>query len=397
MLQQADLDQWRTGEPDTALRPTSKKTSPSLSVVHGAANASQETRETALSNQTAHAEGATDPGLLKRKNEGLSTEHIKAFLDAASEGDLKTLENLIQTGINVSTRGFEEIAPGPWTDAWGFESILENHGQYKLWYEPPPALTFCETGLHRAIIHKRTSAASFLLEQGADCSAKDSVFGAPALVWAAAVGSEALVRQLLQSGADVDAKNDDDRTAIHLAAKNGHTSVTQMLLNGMATPAARDGYGRTPLHWAASHGHFRIVRLLCSTEGVDIEARTKYGATPLHFAAESGKIGAVKMLLHNGADINAQVTTSGFTALHYAVHHSYRVENVQQELVSLLLDQGVDINAETDDGHTALYFARACDDRPMVKFLEQRGAKMDTKDRLASGALGAVDRLFKLF
>jgi ankyrin repeat protein len=170
-----------------------------------------------------------------------------------------------------------------------------------------------------------------------------------------------------------------------------------LLLDGMATPAARDERGRTPLHWAASHGHFRIVRLLCLTQGVDIEARTTDGETPLHFAAKGGKIGAVKILLHNGADINAQVTGNGFTALHYAVHHSYRVGNVQQELVSLLLDKGVDINAETGEGRTALYFARACDDRPMVALLEQRGAKMDTKDRLASGALGAVDRLFKLF
>jgi ankyrin repeat protein len=61
------------------------------------------------------------------------------------------------------------------------------------------------------------------------------------------------------------------------------------------------------------------------------------------------------------------------------------------------LTRGVDINAETGEGRTALYFARACDDRPMVALLEQRGAKMDTKHRLASGALGAVDRLFKLF
>jgi Ankyrin repeats (3 copies)/Ankyrin repeats (many copies) len=315
-------------------------TNSTLSVVHGAAKASQETRKTALSNQTRHAEGATDHGLLKRMNEGLSTEHIKAFLDAASEGDLETLEILIQRGINVNTRGFEEIAPGPWTDAWGFEPFVENVSQYRLWREPPRTLAFREIGLHRAIIHERTSAASFLLEKGADCSATDTVFGAPALVWAAAVGSEVLVRKLLQSGADVDAKSDKDRAAIHLAAKNGHTSVIQLLLDGMATPAVRDERGRTPLHWAASHGYFRIVRLFCLTQGVDIEARTTDGATPLHFAANGGKIGAVKILLHNGADINAQVTSNGFTALHYAVHHSYRVGNVQQELVSLLLDKG---------------------------------------------------------
>jgi ankyrin repeat protein len=364
---------------------------------HGAANASQEPKETTVLNQTVHVEGAADRGLFKPKNEGLSTEHIKTFLDAASKGDSETLGNLIRIGINVNTRGFEEIAPDPWTDAWGFESVLENSGQYKLWYEPPAALTFRETGLHRAIIHKRTSAASFLIEQGADRSAKDSVFGAPALVWAAAVGSKALVRKLLQSGADVDAKSDDDRVAIHLAAKNGHTSVTQLLLEGMATPAARDKRGRTPLHWATSHGHSRIVRLLCSSEGVDIEARDQYGNTPLHFAAKCCKIEAVEILLDNGADINTKDTKGDFTALHYTVNRDYRNGNMQQELVSVLLGSGADINAKTDEGHTALYFAYARDNRPMVKLLEQRGAKIDTKDRLASGALGVVDRLFKMF
>ncbi|KAH7115490.1 hypothetical protein B0J13DRAFT_653898 [Dactylonectria estremocensis] len=86
---------------------------------------------------------------------------------------------------------------------------------------------------HRAIV-------KLLLEKGADIEAKDS-FGRTPLWWAAANGHEAIVKLLLEKGANIEAK---------------HRSWTPLW------QAAEDEYGQTPLWQAAANGHEAIVKLL---------------------------------------------------------------------------------------------------------------------------------------
>ncbi|KAH0537212.1 hypothetical protein FGG08_005991, partial [Glutinoglossum americanum] len=64
-----------------------------------------------------------------------------------------------------------------------------------------------------------------LLEKGADVNAKDGYHKKPALHWAAQDGHEAVVRLLLEKGADVNAKNSYENTALHWAAQDGHEAV----------------------------------------------------------------------------------------------------------------------------------------------------------------------------
>ena len=77
-------------------------------------------------------------------------------------------------------------------------------------------------------------------------------------------------------GADlIAAKDDDGRTALHLAARNGHKDVVALLLDKMdgASIAAKDDEGKTALHWAAENGHKDVVALLLDKmEGASIAA-----------------------------------------------------------------------------------------------------------------------------
>ena len=78
----------------------------------------------------------------------------------------------------------------------------------------------------------------------------------------------------------------------------------------------RDEKQRTPLHHAASSGSVTTLSHLIDI-GADIYASAPRIGTPLHSAALSGSVGAVKHLVNAGADVNAQDEVIG-TPLHCA-------------------------------------------------------------------------------
>ncbi len=56
---------------------------------------------------------------------------------------------------------------------------------------------------------------------------------------------------LIEERADIEAKDDEGRTPLHLAAEKGHEAVAQLLVDKHANIEAMDIDGRTPLHCAA--------------------------------------------------------------------------------------------------------------------------------------------------
>jgi ankyrin repeat protein len=75
--------------------------------------------------------------------------------------------------------------------------------------------------------------------------------------WAAQCGHVTVVRLLPEAKADVEAKNEDQRTALHRAAENGHEAVVWLLIEANANVEAKDKHRWTSLHWAAMGGQGR--------------------------------------------------------------------------------------------------------------------------------------------
>lgn len=72
-------------------------------------------------------------------------------------------------------------------------------------------------------------------------------FGDKALHEAAWCGQEAVVRLLLEKGADPEAKNSNKWTALHVAAVNGHDAMVRLLLEKGVDVKAKDKFGGAAL------------------------------------------------------------------------------------------------------------------------------------------------------
>ncbi|KAI9854022.1 MAG: hypothetical protein M1813_001583 [Trichoglossum hirsutum] len=129
-----------------------------------------------------------------------------------------------------------------------------------------------------------------LVEKGADVNAKDG-HGNTALLWAAKCGHEATVRLLLEKEADTE-------VALPWAAECGYEAI--LVEMGVNINTKDDG-GRTALLQAAKGGHEAIVRLLVE-RGADVNVEDDYGNTALLWAAKCGHESTVQLLLEKGAD-----------------------------------------------------------------------------------------------
>lgn len=194
----------------------------------------------------------------------------------------------------------------------------------------------------------------------------------------------ALILQVAEGDHEIiDARNADFFTALHYASIGGHPEVVQLLINAEANlnPVASEKKRKwTPIHYAAKYGNVKVVEYLIFA-GVNKETKTGFGLTPLIIASEFGRIELVESLLSIGVNKDALTIEENYcmNALHYAVVGNYL------NVAKLLLKAGINRNAETTSGFTALDFAAKSDNIEMVALLLQWGVgDMDLALRIAN-------------
>jgi uncharacterized protein len=160
-----------------------------------------------------------------------------------------------------------------------------------------------ETALHRA---SSAEVACMLLESGANVHAKDHD-GDTALHQQAyarrdtSKGRLAIVQMLLDRGADRNATNSRNHSALQCASFVGNVSVVRMLLVNGANANMRDGVGHTALDAALLRGHVRVASLLLAN-GCNANGILDNGMRYLHLCAILDRGELLQVLLENGAD-----------------------------------------------------------------------------------------------
>lgn len=123
----------------------------------------------------------------------------------------------------------------------------------------------------------------------------------PILYWAMQSASLEIIELLYEYKADVNAVNDEGKTAIFDAAGFGLADIMEYLISrGANIDKASEG-GTTPLITASCYNKTECARILLSKK-CNIEAKTKDGITALLYAVNYGHIEMVQLLLDNGAE-----------------------------------------------------------------------------------------------
>lgn len=230
--------------------------------------------------------------------------------------------------------------------------------------------------------------------------------GASGLHACASLGEMSLAKKLLINGVNIRSKTEDRQRALHWAVQFGHIGIAQLFLDHKAPVNARDIRGNTALHIAVIRGGppgEQMVRLLVRAEAkmdiwnnqgftplrwcvkyglrdkaiplierqaeVDVEDRD--GHTPLRLAMLYGQLELVMLMIQNGCNVNKQGSQDGSSILHHAAQYGY------EPLTASLLENKANVELRDKDGLTPLRWAITHSKLSVAKLLLDNGADVN--------------------
>lgn len=135
------------------------------------------------------------------------------------------------------------------------------------------------------------------------------LLGGNALHRAVHFGEADKIKELMQSGLDVEARNGRGFTPLHEAIWDGKQEIVKRLLEGGANvnaPINARSLDWAPLHEAARFGFNSIIDMLLE-KGADINSLNTKGKTPLDVAVQYSQATTVKHMVARGANASSEV------------------------------------------------------------------------------------------
>jgi ankyrin repeat protein len=261
--------------------------------------------------------------------------------------------------------------------------------------------------------------------------------GLSPLQYAARDGRLEAAKILLDNGADINLVEANGITPLITAIVNNRVEMARLLIDRGADIKTADWYGRTPL-WAAvetrnmdvDNATFEnsidrapfldLIKVLLA-KGADPNVRMKEvppirraflratgdlswvdmtGQTPFLRAALAGDVTVMRLLLENKADPHIP-TFAGTTPLMIAAGINWvfsqtydEGQAARLEAVKLCHELGMDVNAVNSMGLTALMGAANNGSDDIIKFLVEKGARLDPKDNEGRSALTWAEGVF---
>jgi ankyrin repeat protein len=249
----------------------------------------------------------------------LPDEHGDTPLLLAAEGHLYSslIEKMLERGAALSARNRAGMTPLMLAlDGNNLELVQMLLAWHQRRGEPAEINPNVEGGrmaLFFAVFNNDLAALGDLLDVGANIEVRNQWERTP-LMLAAQLGRKEALRLLLERGADIRAGDYGGTQALSVAADNGHTECIRLLLDYGADPDAKDISGWTPLIWLASGRDAPDAARMLLEHGANVQAQSKEGMTALQQAAWNGVEETVGVLLEWGAGEDQQALQRAFRA-----------------------------------------------------------------------------------
>lgn len=182
----------------------------------------------------------------------------------------------------------------------------------------------------------------------------------------------ALLKKLIASGFEIDARDSNQRTALLVATHANAIAAAQALIEAGAGVNAKDDMQDTPYLYAAAEGRLEILRMTLKA-GANLKDTNRYGGTGLIPAAHHGHPEIVRELLKTDIAID-HVNRLGWTALLETIILSDGGP-VHQDILKQLIAAGANVNLADGAGMSPLAHVKQRGFKEMIAMLEAAGAR----------------------
>jgi len=189
---------------------------------------------------------------------------------AAHKGDVAALKRLLAAGADVNVRDGHGRTP------LHVATFARQRDALRVLADARADLGLLENDRYDAVtiaaVADDEETLRLLLQRGASAKLTTSRYDGTALIAAAHLGHDGVVRQLIAAGAPLDHVNNLHWTALIEAVVLGdggprHQAVLKALLDAGASTQLADRQGRTPLELARARGYEAMVKLLERARG----------------------------------------------------------------------------------------------------------------------------------
>lgn len=319
----------------------------------------------------------------------LLSEEFKGFVDinfvdsiqhsalhsAVEIGDCYVVRRLLESGANVDVVDSSGKTPLNFVKDPSIASILLEFGA-DINSEDHEGLTpICWICEKPGMVSKTISLAILFAEKGADLNVGASKGRSP-LQAAVLRESKKLVLELIKLGANPNIKTKEGKTLLHnfhkkhpvksnynykeklfFAPKKDYSSsinLIRQILNGKIEVSKTTDYSDSDDLYEEPEKETSLWEILVG-EGLDLNSKDLKGRTPLHDAVLNENLKLVREFIRLGGDINAE-DNNGQSAMHFLVKE-FDEKTGYQEIFDDLIRAGINLDAIDNDGNTALNIA----------------------------------------